>query len=64
MKTRRRLELLLEDLPCYFSLTEYYDTSDEVIELPPSLSLSLSADTNVLYLHAYRLLINHVDLGY
>ncbi|PRQ58106.1 hypothetical protein RchiOBHm_Chr1g0355601 [Rosa chinensis] len=41
MKTRRRLELLLEDLPCYFSLTEYYDTSDEVIELPPSLSLSL-----------------------
>ncbi|XP_024196603.1 phosphoenolpyruvate carboxylase 4 isoform X2 [Rosa chinensis] len=32
MKTRRRLELLLEDLPCDFNLLEYYDTSDELIE--------------------------------
>ncbi|XP_061991951.1 phosphoenolpyruvate carboxylase 4 isoform X3 [Rosa rugosa] len=32
MKTRRRLELLLEDLPCDFNLSEYYDTSDELIE--------------------------------
>ncbi|KAM5567597.1 phosphoenolpyruvate carboxylase 4 [Rosa sericea] len=32
MKTRRRLELLLEDLPCDFNLSEYCDTSDELIE--------------------------------
>ncbi|PRQ29657.1 putative phosphoenolpyruvate carboxylase [Rosa chinensis] len=32
MKTRRQLELLLEDLPCDFNLSEYYDTSDELIQ--------------------------------
>lgn len=32
MKTRRRLELLLEDLPCDFYPSDFYDTSDELIK--------------------------------
>uniref|UniRef100_A0ACD5VNE0 Uncharacterized protein n=1 Tax=Avena sativa TaxID=4498 RepID=A0ACD5VNE0_AVESA len=32
MKTRRRLELLLEDLPCDYDPTEYYETRDQLLE--------------------------------
>ncbi|XP_057962603.1 phosphoenolpyruvate carboxylase 4 [Malania oleifera] len=32
MKTRRRLELLLEDLPCDHDPWDYYETSDELLE--------------------------------
>ncbi|PIA39515.1 hypothetical protein AQUCO_02600164v1 [Aquilegia coerulea] len=32
MKTRRRLELLLEDLPCDLDLLDYYATSDQLLE--------------------------------
>nr|XP_019710665.1 phosphoenolpyruvate carboxylase 4 [Elaeis guineensis] len=32
MKTRRRLELLLEDLPCEHDPMEYYETSDQLLE--------------------------------
>ncbi|OAY65640.1 Phosphoenolpyruvate carboxylase 4 [Ananas comosus] len=32
MKTRRRLELLLEDLPCEHDPAEYYETSDQLLE--------------------------------
>ncbi|MCL7049245.1 hypothetical protein MKW94_025382 [Papaver nudicaule] len=32
MKTRRRLELLLEDLPCDHDPLEYYETSDQLLE--------------------------------
>ncbi|KAF6160863.1 hypothetical protein GIB67_041917 [Kingdonia uniflora] len=31
-KTRRRLELLLEDLPCDLEPLEYYETSDQLLE--------------------------------
>ncbi|KAF3432594.1 hypothetical protein FNV43_RR27334 [Rhamnella rubrinervis] len=31
-KTRRRLELLLEDLPCDYDLCDYYETSDQLLE--------------------------------
>lgn len=50
MKTQRRLELLLEDLPCEYDPWDYYDTSDQLLEplllcydsLVRSVSLSLS----------------------
>ncbi|CAD5191322.1 unnamed protein product [Musa acuminata subsp. malaccensis] len=32
MKTRRRLELQLEDLPCEHDPAEYYETSDQLLE--------------------------------
>ncbi|KAJ7943230.1 Phosphoenolpyruvate carboxylase [Quillaja saponaria] len=32
MKTRRRLELLLEDLPCEYDCWDYYETSDQLLE--------------------------------
>ncbi|GAY63941.1 hypothetical protein CUMW_229670 [Citrus unshiu] len=32
MKTRRRLELLLEDLPCDFDPWDYYETLDQLLE--------------------------------
>lgn len=32
VKTRRRLELLLEDLPCDHDPWDYYDTSDQLLE--------------------------------
>ncbi|KAF0898975.1 hypothetical protein E2562_012669 [Oryza meyeriana var. granulata] len=32
MNTRRRLELLLEDLPCDHDTSEYYETSDQLLE--------------------------------
>ncbi|KAJ4710604.1 Phosphoenolpyruvate carboxylase [Melia azedarach] len=32
MKTRRRLELLLEDLPCDFDPWDYYETMDQLLE--------------------------------
>ncbi|PUZ57700.1 hypothetical protein GQ55_5G450200 [Panicum hallii var. hallii] len=32
VKTRRRLELLLEDLPCDYDTEEYCETSDQVLE--------------------------------
>lgn len=32
MKTRRRLELLLEDLPCEQDTSDYYETSDQLLE--------------------------------
>lgn len=32
MKTRRRLELLLEDLPCDFDSWDYYETLDQLLE--------------------------------
>ncbi|KAF8389824.1 hypothetical protein HHK36_024343 [Tetracentron sinense] len=32
MKTRRRLELLLEDLPCDHDPWDYYETSDQLVE--------------------------------
>lgn len=32
MNTQRRLELLLEDLPCDRDTSEYYDTSDKLLE--------------------------------
>ncbi|KAF9626063.1 hypothetical protein IFM89_030731 [Coptis chinensis] len=32
MKTRRRLELLLEDLPCDHDPWDYYETSDQLLE--------------------------------
>ncbi|KAF8407879.1 hypothetical protein HHK36_007017 [Tetracentron sinense] len=32
MKTRRRLELLLEDLPCDHDPQDYYETSDQLLE--------------------------------
>lgn len=32
MKTRRRLELLLEDLPCDHDPSDYYETSDQLLE--------------------------------
>lgn len=32
MKTRRRLELLLEDLPCDYDPVEHYETSDQLLE--------------------------------
>lgn len=32
VKTRRRLELLLEDLPCEHDPMEYYETSDQLLE--------------------------------
>jgi hypothetical protein len=32
MKTRRRLELLLEDLPCDYDTEEYCETSDQLLE--------------------------------
>lgn len=31
-KTRRRLELLLEDLPCEMDPLEYYETSNQLLE--------------------------------
>ncbi|XP_019054247.1 PREDICTED: phosphoenolpyruvate carboxylase 4-like [Nelumbo nucifera] len=32
MKTRRRLKLLLEDLPCYHDHWDYYETKDQFLE--------------------------------
>ncbi|KAJ0095925.1 hypothetical protein Patl1_16534 [Pistacia atlantica] len=32
MKTRRRLELLLEDLPCEYDSWDYYETMDQLLE--------------------------------
>ena len=32
VKTRRRLELLLEDLPCDYDTEEYCETSDQLLE--------------------------------
>nr|GMD28537.1 phosphoenolpyruvate carboxylase 4 [Ipomoea batatas] len=32
LKTRRRLELLLEDLPCEYDPWDYYETSDQLLE--------------------------------
>ncbi|KAL6982225.1 Phosphoenolpyruvate carboxylase 4, partial [Sarracenia purpurea var. burkii] len=32
VKTRKRLELLLEDLPCEYDHMDYYETSDELLE--------------------------------
>lgn len=32
MKTRRRLELLLEDLPCEYDSWDYYETSDQLLD--------------------------------
>ncbi|KAL9364761.1 hypothetical protein Peur_042634 [Populus x canadensis] len=32
MKTRRRLELLLEDLPCEYEPWDYYETTDQLLE--------------------------------
>lgn len=32
MKTQRRLELLLEDLPCEYDPWDYYETSDQILE--------------------------------
>nr|GLL43467.1 phosphoenolpyruvate carboxylase 4-like [Ipomoea trifida] len=32
MKTRRRLELLLEDLPCDYDPWDYYETTDQLLE--------------------------------
>ncbi|XP_015895770.3 phosphoenolpyruvate carboxylase 4 [Ziziphus jujuba] len=32
VKTRRRLELLLEDLPCEYDSWDYYETSDQLLE--------------------------------
>lgn len=32
MKTQRRLELLLEDLPCEHDPGDYYETADELLE--------------------------------
>lgn len=32
MKTQRRLELLLEDLPCEYDSCDYYETSDQILE--------------------------------
>ncbi|KAB1206468.1 Phosphoenolpyruvate carboxylase 4 [Morella rubra] len=32
IKTRRRLELLLEDLPCEYDPWDYYETSDQLLE--------------------------------
>ncbi|KAL6006926.1 Phosphoenolpyruvate carboxylase 4 [Asimina triloba] len=32
LKTRRRLELLLEDLPCDHDTLDYYETSDQLLE--------------------------------
>ncbi|XP_062163584.1 phosphoenolpyruvate carboxylase 4 [Alnus glutinosa] len=32
MKTQRRLELLLEDLPCEYDSWDYYETSDQLLE--------------------------------
>ncbi|KAE8023030.1 hypothetical protein FH972_008782 [Carpinus fangiana] len=32
MKTQRRLELLLEDLPCEYDPWDYYETSDQLLE--------------------------------
>ncbi|XP_039143170.1 phosphoenolpyruvate carboxylase 4 isoform X2 [Dioscorea cayenensis subsp. rotundata] len=32
IKTRRRLELLLDDLPCEYDPTEYYETAEQLLE--------------------------------
>ena len=32
MKTRRRLELLLEDLPCEHDPSDYYETANQLLE--------------------------------
>ncbi|KAL0004899.1 hypothetical protein SO802_012460 [Lithocarpus litseifolius] len=32
LKTQRRLELLLEDLPCEYDPWDYYETSDQILE--------------------------------
>lgn len=32
MKTRRRQELLLEDLPCEQDPSDYYETADQLLE--------------------------------
>ena len=32
MKARRRLELLLEDLPCEYESWDYYETTDQLLE--------------------------------
>lgn len=32
MKTWRRLELLLEDLPCEYDSWDYYETSDQLLD--------------------------------
>ncbi|KAM0932958.1 putative phosphoenolpyruvate carboxylase [Dioscorea sansibarensis] len=32
IKTRRRLELLLDDLPCEYDPTEYYETTEQLLE--------------------------------
>ncbi|KAI4313991.1 hypothetical protein L6164_026934 [Bauhinia variegata] len=32
LKTRRRLELLLEDLPCEYDPLDYYETADQLLE--------------------------------
>ncbi|KAI4387567.1 hypothetical protein MLD38_005388 [Melastoma candidum] len=32
MKTRQRLELLLEDLPCDYGSSDYYETTDQLLE--------------------------------
>lgn len=52
MKTRRRLELLLEDLPCEHDPMEYYETSDKLLEPLLLCHESLvweSANTFILY---------------
>lgn len=32
MKTRKRLELLLEDLPCEQDPSDYYETAEQLLE--------------------------------
>lgn len=70
VKTRRRLELLLEDLPCEYDPWDYYETSDQLLEplllCYESLVISLSLKDNrtefsVTFID--NIFSNHVDLG-
>jgi hypothetical protein len=72
MKTQRRLELLLEDLPCEYDSWDYYETSDQLLEplllcyeslvlsVSPSLPPSLLLNEGILFMVVLLILIyNH-----
>lgn len=58
MKTRRRLELLLEDLPCDFDPWDYYETLDQLLE-----PLLLCYESLVIYSLFYKSAVNSTSNG-
>lgn len=51
MKARRRLELLLEDLPCEHEPWDYYETTDQLLE-PLLLCYESLVITSALLYHS------------